>query len=501
MPVSSDSQFSVSLNPGISLLEEPEGRAALVSSFGRFELGSPPPGARKAFHALAEGGRSEQALARIVLTRDDLGAVTWFKHCMSRCRALCLVRDTHAVEGAPAMSLSRTVPGRALSFAPLRGRQVLSRFAFSRREGNALVLEAPTRAAKITVHDWRAAALTSIWSAPHTDREAAEALPAVPPASISAMGQMLAAAGVLCQASEAGAAAEDEDLALRHWEFHDLLFHTRSRMGRHANPTGATFHFAGVVPPPPVSKPPSSSAIHLARPPSDRAMSPMTVGEAIEARCSIRNHGETPISLCQLGEFLYRVDRIRTTTDFHIPGPDGRPLASVELCSRPYPSGGALHELELYLSVHRCLDLEPGLYHYNPFEHSLDRLSGENERVTQLLQGASRATASQHIPQVLITFASRFQRMAWKYSAMAYSATLKNVGALYQTMYLVATAMGLAPCALGNGDSDLFAAAAGTSYYEETSVGEFMLGSRPEVIDRPAWMAAATVRPNLLQHE
>ena len=45
-------------------------------------------------------------------------------------------------------------------------------------------------------------------------------------------------------------------------------------------------------------------------------------------------------------------------------------------------------------------------------------------------------------------------------------------------MYLVATAMGLAPCALGGGDADLSAQAMGTDYYAESSVGEFLLGSR-----------------------
>jgi hypothetical protein len=45
-------------------------------------------------------------------------------------------------------------------------------------------------------------------------------------------------------------------------------------------------------------------------------------------------------------------------------------------------------------------------------------------------------------------------------------------------MYLAATAMGLAPCGVGVGDADLFARAAGTDYYAETSVGEFLLGSR-----------------------
>ncbi len=59
---------------------------------------------------------------------------------------------------------------------------------------------------------------------------------------------------------------------------------------------------------------------------------------------------------------------------------------------------------------------------------------------------------------------------------------MKHVGALYQTMYLVATAMKLAPCGIGNGDSDLFAQAAGCNYYAETSVGEFALGSRQEKV-------------------
>jgi hypothetical protein len=44
-------------------------------------------------------------------------------------------------------------------------------------------------------------------------------------------------------------------------------------------------------------------------------------------------------------------------------------------------------------------------------------------------------------------------------------------------MYLVATAMNLAPCAIGCGNADLFAASAGTDYYTESSVGEFILGS------------------------
>ena len=74
--------------------------------------------------------------------------------------------------------------------------------------------------------------------------------------------------------------------------------------------------------------------------------------------------------------------------------------------------------------------------------------------------------------------AARFPWLAWKYESIAYALTLKHVGMDFQTMYLAATAMGLAPCAVGRGDADLFVRAAGTDYRAETSVGEFLLGSQ-----------------------
>ena len=63
---------------------------------------------------------------------------------------------------------------------------------------------------------------------------------------------------------------------------------------------------------------------------------------------------------------------------------------------------------------------------------------------------------------------------------MAYATILKDTGVLMQTMYLVAEAMGLAACAVGGGHSDIFARTAGTNYYEETTVGEFILGRRSD---------------------
>ena len=152
----------------------------------------------------------------------------------------------------------------------------------------------------------------------------------------------------------------------------------------------------------------------------------------------------------------------------------------MDFAPRPYPGGGALYELELYVTANACSGLAPGLYHYDAHDHRLERLTADEAAVDKLLGDASRSTT---IPrgelQVLITIAARFQRVSWKYAAMAYAAILKHVGVVYQTMHLVATAMGLAPCGVGGGDSDSFAWAAGTDYFAETSVGEFLLGSRP----------------------
>jgi oxazoline/thiazoline dehydrogenase len=85
------------------------------------------------------------------------------------------------------------------------------------------------------------------------------------------------------------------------------------------------------------------------------------------------------------------------------------------------------------------------------------------ESVQALIQNAGKSMGADK-PQLLIIITARFQRLAWK----------------YESIYLVATAMNLAPCGIGLGDSDLFATAAGCDYYAQASVGEFALGSFPE---------------------
>ena len=79
-------------------------------------------------------------------------------------------------------------------------------------------------------------------------------------------------------------------------------------------------------------------------------------------------------------------------------------------------------------------------------------------------------------PQILITIAARFGRTSWKYSSIAYSLILKDVGVLIQTLYMMATDLGLGGCAIGIANIDLFAKMTGIEFHVEGPVGQFAIG-------------------------
>lgn len=257
---------------------------------------------------------------------------------------------------------------------------------------------------------------------------------------------------------------------LPYWEFHELLFHSRSRMGRHHNPMGATFKMVGRYAPEPATKKNVNGLrrIPLVRPDYHALASrDASLTSVLETRRSNRSHIGPPMSLEQLSEFLHRACGVRSSWESELG----------EFTRRPYPSGGAAYDLEVYPLVNRVNGLAPGLYHYDPLAHQLALLSLEGEMHKEMLWDAFRSSAQTCYPDVLIILSSRFKRLTWKYSGMAYATTMKHVGVMYATMYLVGTAMRLAVCALGLGNSDHFAQLSGVDYYEESSVGEFMLGS------------------------
>jgi SagB-type dehydrogenase family enzyme len=149
---------------------------------------------------------------------------------------------------------------------------------------------------------------------------------------------------------------------------------------------------------------------------------------------------------------------------------------------RPYPSGGASYELELYLAVDACEGLPRGFYHYDAGAHALVPIETSGHRLDALFKSAEFAMGVNAAPQILITIAARFGRVSWKYSSIAYALVLKDVGALMQTFYVMATDMGLGGCAIGTTNIDLFAKMTGLDFHVEGPVGQFALGrgAKPE---------------------
>lgn len=360
-------------------------------------------------------------------------------------------------------------------------RYVLSRFAYMHCERGALMLESPLSHARIVLHDWRAAGIVYLLAQPRRLEALRALMPHLAEEAVRALLALLLAANMASEAGEDGdGCAIDDRSALRAWEFHDLLFHARSRGGRHDQPVGATYRFLGDLEPPPPLPETRSTEVPIALYRPDLRQLEETdppFARVQEARRSLREYGARPLTAQQLGEFLFRVGRIADYWEKELPTP-GRAVR-LTAAVRPYAAAGGLYELDLYVIINRCDGLDAGLYCYDPERHALCPRPAPRQHSDALLADASLATAiPQERLQVLVIIAARCQRVAWTYSSIAYSLVLKDVGVLYDTMYLAATAMGLAPCAVGCGNADLFAGAAGLEYYAATSVGEFLLGSR-----------------------
>jgi SagB-type dehydrogenase family enzyme len=431
---------------------------------------------------MAAPGETAGRLAEQVRTVDGPAALArWYFHLQDLARR-CLLRLAVHSDGVRLATLEPTAPSFVLPHAgAVTGcAYMLSRFAWVQRHGDVLALESPLSPARILLHDPRVAALVHALARPGTPAELGDRVVDLPADAVTPLLGLLAHAGAVCAVGEHGVTAEDADPALRCWQFHDLLFHARSRQGRHDNPVGATYPLAGQLDPPRALPPEAAvDSIALFRPDLERLQCEDPPFALIqERRRSVRKYGAEPITDRQFGEFLYRVARVRDCQHREVDTPAGP--VRMDFALRPYPAGGALYELEVYAVVAACRGLAPGLYYYDGLGHRLVRRAGRTTEVERLLQGAALAAGLQAVePQVLLVLAARLPRVAWKYTGLAYALVLKHVGVVFQTMYLAATAMGLAPCAVGLGDSDLFAKAADADYYAETSVGEFLLGGAP----------------------
>ncbi|MFD8384389.1 SagB family peptide dehydrogenase [Streptomyces sp. NPDC059679] len=463
------------LHPGARIVPVASGATQIFIGQRGTSLGALTPGLTAAMELLAARRVGSDELLDVVQSHEgELGMLKMPK-LLQRLRAGGWLSTTLAVAGSAVLTfrpLGPVVPP-VLRHDGDPAELRMSRFAVLRADGTGMVLESPLAHVAAELHD---PALVGLLGSLPTQRgpgpaprdpAGARTHPVDWPEAVPALLSALARHGFLVPRS----GAAEEGFRFAQWSPHELWFHSRTRVGRHDLPYGGTYWAKGFAEPLPSVRPPfDGRSVELPRADLQALRaSDRTLTEVLEDRQSLRLHDSSaPLTAGQLGEFLYRSARNRGTYD------DG----SQELGDRPYPSGGRAYELEVYPLIHQVDGVEPGLYHYDPEKHRLELVAEPGPALTRLAD-MSRATAQMSSPpQVTLLITARFGRVMWKYSSMGYALVLKHVGVLYQVMYSVATAMGLAGCGLGGGDSDAFAVASGVSWESESTVGEFLLGSR-----------------------
>jgi SagB-type dehydrogenase family enzyme len=252
------------------------------------------------------------------------------------------------------------------------------------------------------------------------------------------------------------AADEREEAVMHHWDDATLAYHRHARQPLVVSHSDSESRTAAPEDP--------RSWIPLARGGADEGSS---LAHVLETRRSRREWNDRPVTFEALSRVLWLSARNRDDSTGSV--------------SRPYPSGGAVYSLNVYAVVgaDAVTTVGPGVYKYLPDCHGLALVSSDVGYVPAFLEAARRSAGARSAPPIVLLITSRFREPGGRYGNVAYSLVLKEVGCLFQTLYLAAEAVGLGACALGGGSpAGTLARLIRTTEVAEPVVGEFALGPR-----------------------
>jgi SagB-type dehydrogenase family enzyme len=352
--------------------------------------------------------------------------------------------------GGPAFGLQPLVPLK-LSYSPITADLTvrLSPHAVQRRHGGELVWEDVSVAAHVRTYGPLAEGIIAALAGGTSAAALATQLSSNP-REVRQCLELLLCAGV--------ASDDSESLSPRlMWSAREAWLHAQTALWRSDRPIGGTFPFREKMPSPSArSRPPKVPQIALLK----GELPLLTLQAALEQRRSCRS-GKQGLDLRRLGLLLHHSARV---TAFESGG-------EYEVRRHPYPTGGGLGELEIYPLISGCAGVDAGLYHYDSFDHALTRIEDDRRALAGISAHASSATASADEHHAVLFVTGRMTRSFWKYEGIGYTLTLRNVGALIQTVALVATALEIATCPIGLLPAQQFATTSGTDAWDEALVG------------------------------
>ena len=221
------------------------------------------------------------------------------------------------------------------------------------------------------------------------------------------------------------------------------------------------------LPHPPLQKPvPEGAELIELVSPEKIALGEMPLREAIARRRSRRRFSPDPLTLEELSFLLW------ATQGVHRVVRDG--VATL----RTVPSAGARHPFETYLSVHRVVELVPGLYRYLPLNHRLVRLR-EDPGLPEKIVDAALGQRFVGEAAVVFVWAAVPYRTEWRYSIRSHKVIAIDAGHICQNLYLAAEAIGAGTCAVGAYSQAAMDGLLGVDGEEEFTVYLALVGKLP----------------------
>ncbi len=153
----------------------------------------------------------------------------------------------------------------------------------------------------------------------------------------------------------------------------------------------------------------------------------------LKERRSVRAYGPGAMDKGTLGQLLWASQGISRDTRQH------------QL--RTAPSAGALYPIETYVVANNVRGLEPGVYHYEVFQHGL-ALVRPGEWGAALARAALGQNMLARAPAVF-AWSALVERCKWKYDQRAYRYIYLDAGHAAQNLALAAVALGLGSCQVG----------------------------------------------------
>ena len=155
----------------------------------------------------------------------------------------------------------------------------------------------------------------------------------------------------------------------------------------------------------------------------------------LQQRRSVRSYQKLALNLAEVGQLLWSAQGLSDTQGL-----------------RTAPSAGALYPLKLFIVVGDVNELSPGIYQYNPEDHSL--LKTANGDLRKLLQKAAFNQSCIGDAAIIFVFTAIYQRTTGKYGERGVRYVHMEVGHAGQNLFLQAEALHLGTVVVGAFDDD-----------------------------------------------